>query len=130
MEVIGQAILNSRPVRWLTDRGMNSITRMAAERLRMLCIVFMVFLLVCDTLLLFSPGDWPRASPHYSVIQPVLTGGGERRAATVKPFGQAWDRLLADSMAKKQWDSLLRLRPGLMDTLRQLKKMDSALRGN
>lgn len=109
---------------------MNRIAQMAADRLRMLCIVFMVFLLICDTLLLFWPGDWSRASPHYSVIQPVRTGGAERRAATVRPFGQAWDRLMADSVAKRQWDSLLRLRPGLMDTLRQLKKMDSALGGN
>ncbi len=41
-------------------------------------------------------------------------------------FRAEWDSLLANPGVREHWDSLLRQRPGLRDTIRQLLQVDSA----
>jgi hypothetical protein len=67
------------------------------------------------------------AMPAYSGIRPVRTAGASP-PRTSKAFGIVWDKMMADSSIKSCWDSLVRVRPGLKDTVRRLTKMDSAAR--
>lgn len=128
VEMIGRAIMNCQVVRALTAKTRAYLTGVEAGRMRTLCIVLIAGMLLGNIVLLFRAGKPSRASPQCPVIRPVVTAGAERRPTAAKAFGQAWDSLMADPATKKQWDSLLRLRPGLRDTLGQLKRMDSAFR--
>jgi|SRR5579859_6094454 len=129
VETIGRAIMNCRPMKALTAKVKDILAQTDVERLRTLCIVLMASMLIGDVVLLIRTGDRMRAAPHYSVIRPVTTGGAERRQISAKTFGQVWDSLMANPVTKKRWDSLLQLRPGLRDTIRQMKRMDSAVSG-
>lgn len=129
VEAIGRAIGNCQPVRVLTAKVKDYLTQMDTHRLQTICMVFIVGLLIGDVVLLFQAGDRTRAAPHYSAIRPVTTTRADRRPAAVKAFGEVWDSLMAEPATKKRWDSLLRLRPGLRDTIRQLERMDSAVWG-
>lgn len=44
-----------------------------------------------------------------------------------QPFQLTWDSLMANPVIRENWDSLLRLRPGLADTVAQIRRMDSAI---
>jgi len=44
-----------------------------------------------------------------------------------EPFQLTWDSLMANRVIRESWDSLLRLRPGLADTVTQIRRMDSAI---
>jgi hypothetical protein len=70
-----------------------------------------------------------KTTPHYSAIKAVRTVGAARSLPPSKAFTVIWDSLMADQPTKRRWDSLIRLRPGLMDTVRRLQRMDSAVWG-
>jgi hypothetical protein len=62
--------------------------------------------------------------PRYETIRSVVT---ERfRMKPSVSFRAEWDSLLANPGVREHWDSLLRQRPGLRDTIRQLLQVDSA----
>jgi hypothetical protein len=129
VELISRALINSRLGRTLTAKMKEYLGRSGARRLQWGCIILLVGMLVGDVILLFRAGERPRAAPHYSAIRPAVTAGGQQRRPPVKAFGEVWDSLMADPVRKNSWDSLLRLRPGLRDTVRELERMDSAVSG-
>jgi hypothetical protein len=103
------------------------LARTGAGRLRTICIVLIIGMLFWDTLLLLRAGGRTRAAPHVTAIRPVTTVGVERRQPRIKTFGQVWDSMMTDEEKKRSWDSLLRVRPGLKDTITLLQRMDSAV---
>ena len=128
VESIGRAILNSWPVNVVTAKVRDFLEQTEVERLRTLCIVLMVSMFLGDLVLLGQIGR-TRTALHYSAIHVPTAAGAGRRQPAVKAFGLVWDSLMAEPATKERWDSLLQLRPGLRDTIRQLEKMDSAISG-
>ena len=126
MEMIGRVMVNSRAGKWVTEKVRKMIEQTEVDRLRMICIVLMTVLLIGDTVVLLHPGGMSRAAPAYSGMRPVKTAGAKRPPPESKGFGPVWDSLMADAETKRRWDSLLRMRPGLKDTVRWLERMDSA----
>jgi hypothetical protein len=129
VESIARAIMNSRPTKALVRRVRKHLAATEAERLRFICIMLMAGMLLGDVVLLFRVGDRARAAPNYSAIRTVTTVGAGQAPKNAKEFRQVWDSLMTDPKTKNRWDSLLRIRPGLSDTVRQLEKMDSAVPG-
>jgi hypothetical protein len=127
VDVIGRMLTKGRPARWLAAKVRTLIERTRVERLQVVCIILMADLLLGDVSLLLQPrGRWGM-EPHYTEIRTMRTGGGGRRELPGQSFAGALDSLLADSATRREWDSLLRIRPGLEDTIKRLKKMDSAV---
>lgn len=127
VEMIGRAMVNSRAGKWVTAKVRKMIEQTEGARLRVLCIVLIAAMLIGDTIILLRPGGGVSgAAPAYSVMRRVRPAGAKMRPPEGKGFGLVWDSLLADPETKSQWDSLLRVRPGLQDTVRWLKRMDSA----
>jgi hypothetical protein len=62
--------------------------------------------------------------PQYESIRSVVTERFQRKPSV--SFRAEWDSLLANPGIREHWDSLLRQRPGLRDTIRQLLQVDSA----
>jgi len=129
VESIARAIINSRPIKVLGCAVRKHLAATEAERLRFICIMLLAGMLVGDVILLFRVGDRARAAPNYSAIRTVTTVGARESPKNAKAFRQVWDSLMTDPKAKKKWDSLLRIRPGLSDTVQQLEKIDSAASG-
>jgi hypothetical protein len=129
MEVISRAIADNRLVTTLRTKVKERLAGIDATRVRQWCFILLAAMLVGDIVLLFRAGERSRAAPVYSVIRPVATGGEQPHRPAIKEFGVVWDSLMADSGSKAKWDSLLLVRPGLRDTVRQLQKMDSAVLG-
>lgn len=129
VEAIGRVIANCRPVRVMTAWLRERLARMEIGRLQAICLVFIAGMLLCDVVLLFQGGGRTRAAPPITVIRPVTTVGTERRQPRVKAFGEVWDSLMTDTGTKRSWDSLLRMRPGLRDTITLIQRMDSAVWG-
>lgn len=127
--MVSRAVMKSRVGRFLRGRIKEYLGRIGAERLRLWCIILMAAMLVGDIVLVLRTGERQRAEPHYSAIRLVATPREQPRRASVKAFGPVWDSLMADPVVKNSWDSLLRLRPGLRDTVRELQRMDSAASG-
>ena len=126
VEFMVRAIMECKPVKALKGKLSQCLGRMEVGELRTLCLVLIVSMLLVDVILIVRGGDRSRAAPHYSAIRPAITVSGERRQVSVKAFRVVWDSLMADPATERKWDSLLRLRPGLADTIKELKKMDSA----
>jgi hypothetical protein len=124
-ELIGRAIMNSRPMRALGDKIRRYDAQPEIERLRTSRKVIMACLVISNCLVLILSSERSQLAPHYANIRQVTTAGSERRPPPVKAFGPIWDSVMADPVVKKRWDSLVRLRPGLRDTIRQLQRMDS-----
>jgi hypothetical protein len=61
--------------------------------------------------------------PQYESIRSVVTERFRKKPST--SFRAEWDSLLANPGIREHWDSLLRQRPGLRDTIRQLLQVDS-----
>lgn len=128
VEMIGRAMVNSRVGKWVTANVKKMIEQTEGARLRVLCIVLIVALLIGDTIILLRPGGVSGVAPGYSVMRRVRPTGAKMRSPEGKGFGLVWDSLMADPETKCRWDSLLRVRPGLKDTVRWLERMDSAER--
>ncbi|HEY4064120.1 MAG TPA: hypothetical protein VGM30_19575 [Puia sp.] len=126
VEMIGKALVNSRVGKWMTVKVRMMIEQTEARQLRVLCIVLITAMLTADTIILLRPGSLSRAAPAYSVMRSVRTEGMRSRPPEGKGFGPVWDSLMAEPETKGRWDSLLRVRPGLKDTVRWLERMDSA----
>jgi hypothetical protein len=125
VELIYGAIMNCRMVRVWKAKVKGHLATTHPERMRRLCLLLMVGLLLSDVIMMIRADHRLWTMQHYSEIRPVTAAGAERRHPTGKAFGEIWDSLMADPASKQRWDSLLRLRPGLRDTLRQLERMDS-----
>jgi hypothetical protein len=128
VDAIARAIANCRPARAVAGRVKRILAQTEVERLTMLCIVLMVSMLIGDAVVLVRAGTRTRTELHYSVIRPVVVQGDRHLTPRAKSFFRRWDSLTNSQMLRDQWDSLLRLRPGLQDTLLRLAKLDSALR--
>lgn len=61
--------------------------------------------------------------PRYENIRSVVTERFRQKHSV--GFRAEWDSLLAGPGVRDHWDSLLRQRPGLRDTIRQLLQVDS-----
>ena len=125
MEMIGRVMVNSRVGKWVTAKVRKMIEQVEVGRLRMLCIALIVLMLVGDTIVLLRSGGRPSGGSDYSGMRPVMTAGTKRRTPESKGFGPVWDSLMADPETKCRWDSLLRVRPGLKDTVQWLERVDS-----
>jgi hypothetical protein len=129
VELIYGAIVNSRVVRAWKAKVKGRLATIHPARMRRFCLLLMVGLLLSDVIMMIRADHRLWTMLHYSDIRPVTVAGAERRHPTGKAFGEVWDSLMADPASKQRWDSLLRLRPGLRDTLRQLERMDSLTAG-
>jgi hypothetical protein len=127
--VVSAALWKSGLARRLKATARARLARIEARLVRRWCFILMAGMLMGDVILLLRAGKGSRAAPHYSVIRTVATVGEQQRHPTVKAFGLVWDSLLADPAVKRGWDSLLRVRPGLDDTVRELQRLDSAVSG-
>lgn len=128
MGAISRAVADSRLWRSLRAYVKKRLAGMDAGLVRRWCFILIAAMLVWDAVLVMQAGDRSRASPHYEAIQPGVTAGEPPRRPAAKAFGLVWDSLMADPAFKKDWDSLLLVRPGLRDTVRELQRMDSAAR--
>jgi hypothetical protein len=61
--------------------------------------------------------------PRYESIRSVVTERFRKKPSV--SFRAEWDSLLGNPGIREHWDSLLRQRPGLRDTIRQLLQVDS-----
>lgn len=66
--------------------------------------------------------------PHYESIRAMVTEGGAGGKKRGESFQKVFDSLLAIQENRDHWDSLMRERPGLADTLARLLQLDSAFR--
>ena len=125
MEVIKDAVAKSELARKLKAKVKERLARVEPKRLRRWCLGVMAAMLVWFVLLFAWTGVRCVTGPHYSAISPILTVGGRR--VPVKAFSTVWDSLMADSAMKRAWDSLLKVRPGLRDTVARLQCTDSEM---
>ena len=129
VELIAQAIKNSPPIKALGERIRWYSMRPEVERLRISCKMLMGLLMISTGMMLLQSSQRSLAELRYANIRQVTPAGLARPQPPTKSFGPIWDSLMADPAVKNRWDSLLRLRPGLRDTVRELQKMDSAVSG-
>lgn len=125
VESIGRMILNSVPGRLIAERIRRHYEKSEAEQLRTSCKVLMVCLVISNCMVLVLSSQRSQLSLRYANIRQVTAAAPAGRQPPVKAFGPIWDSVMADPVVKKRWDSLVRLRPGLRDTIRQLQRMDS-----
>lgn len=125
MEVIKDAVAKSELARKLKAKVKERLARVEPKRLRRWCLGVMAAMLVWFVLLFAWTGVRCVTGPHYSAISPILTVGGRR--FPVKAFATVWDSLMADPGTKRAWDSLLKVRPGLRDTVARLQRADSEM---
>lgn len=125
VEVIKDAVAKSELARKLKAKVKERLARVEPKRLRRWCLGVMAAMLVWFVLLFAWTGVRCVTGPHYSAISPILTAGGHR--VPVKAFATMWDSLMADPAMKLAWDSLLKMRPGLKDTVGKLQRADSEM---
>jgi len=125
VEVIKDAVAKSELARKLKAKVKERLARVEPKRLRRWCLGVMAAMLVWFVLLFAWTGVRCVTGPHYSAISPILTVGGRR--FPVKAFATVWDSLMADPGTKRAWDSLLKVRPGLRDTVARLQRADSEM---
>jgi len=123
VEVIRDAVAKSELARKLKAKVKERLARVEPKRLRRWCLGVMAAMLVWFVLLFAWTGVRCVTGPHYSAISPILTVGGRR--VPVKAFSTVWDSLMADPAMKRAWDSLMKVRPGLKDTVERLQRIDS-----
>ena len=109
------------------------VARIKPGTLRKYCIAFLLIGGLGEWWLIHAALEDRVPVVHYTAIRPVVTAGNSRKGDGQREAGdcfrQRWDSLLRNPAARSYWDSLVRARPGLADTLRQLEAMDSALKG-
>lgn len=125
MEVIRDSVAKSELARKLKAKVKERLARIEPKRLRRWCLGVMAAMLVWFVLLFAWTGVRCVTGLHYSAISPILTVGGRR--VPVKAFATVWDSLMADPAMKRAWDSLLKVRPGLRDTVARLQRADSEM---
>lgn len=123
VEVIGRSISNCRPVRSMVEKLKHWLAKADISQGQAIRLMVGIGGLI---VLLVLIGLGGRRTPHYSAIEAVKTLDAQPKQPRAKAFTVIWDSLMADPGAKRRWDSLIRMRPGLMDTVRQLERMDSA----
>ncbi|HEV9038251.1 MAG TPA: hypothetical protein VGQ51_16565 [Puia sp.] len=125
VELIGKAIANSRPVRSVVQKLKHWLVQADISQGQAIRMMMAIGGLIVILVLI---GLGRHMAPHYSAIQPVVTLSRAPQQPRAKAFTVLWDSLMADPATKRRWDSLITLRPGLMDTVRRLERMDSAVR--
>jgi hypothetical protein len=123
VEVTRDAVAKSELARKLKAKVKERLARVEPKRLRRWCLGVMAGMLIWDVVLLSDAGARSSAVGHFSAISSVATVDGHR--PPVKAFGTVWDCLMADPAMKLAWDSLLKVRPGLRDTVARLQRSDS-----
>ena len=108
---------------WLSFRA----ARLSRSRLALWCIVFFLVTGLGQTWILVRGLRGGRPFHAQPAAEPVLV---LQRAGSERPVVR--DSVLSRLRALKgdtRWDSLLKARPGLADTVRMLERMDSAVWG-
>ena len=125
MEVIEVTIKNSRMTGVLKEKLKDWLVRMGPRRIRKGCFMVLAMMCIGDVVLICTtkpslPSDYPLL-----IVREEAVVRAKRRAAE-SAFSKEWDRLMMDTAMKRSWEALVKNRPGLADTLQQLRLMDSA----
>ena len=93
--------------------------------------LLLLAVILIGVLLLIRQGEWGWNS-RYKVssglqIRKLMMRYEREERLIHQPFQLTWDSLMANRVVRESWDSLLRLRPGLADTVTQIRRMDSAI---
>ena len=125
MEVIGVTIKNSRMTDVLTEKLKKWLMRMGPRRIRNGCLLALAMMCIGEVVLINT------TDPSLPSVYPLLIIRGEaavraKRQAAASAFSKEWDRLMMDTVMKRSWEALVKMQPGLADTLQQLRGMDSA----
>jgi hypothetical protein len=123
---LGRAIRENERVKEVVSRMRKRLVRLGPERVRRYLLWLLLIFLAGEFWLAWSADDSRGRFPHYSVIPAANVGRMRERRGQGSCFGSVWDSLMADTAIKGNWERLVKLRPGLMDTVNQLKRMDSA----
>lgn len=126
---ITETIAKSELAKKLKAKVKARLERVEPGRVRRWCIAIIVMLLIWDGVLVARIGHRLWGVPRIDVIQAATTIGSQRQPPVRKTFLAAWDSLMADPATRDRWDSLVKVRPGLIDTLRMLHGMDSGRSG-
>src|SRR6185437_10567945 len=129
VEVIRDAVAKSELAKKLKAKVKERLARVEPKRLRRWCIVAVTVLLIGDVAMLVRVGEHRWAGPGFSAIRPVSTVGGQVQRPRARAFAAEFDSLLEGSKTRGAWDSLLKVRPGLRDTLALLRRADSSAVG-
>lgn len=129
VEVITEAVAKSELAKKLKAKVKERLARIEPKRLRRWCIVALTMLLLWDVALLVRVGEHRWAGPGFSAIRTVSTVGDQERRPPARSFLATWDSLMLNRETKRAWDSLLKVRPGLSDTLAELGRKDSVVFG-
>ena len=98
-------------------------TRIKKGRLRWYVLAALVALWVGETWFCTSLFGPIGRVPQFESIRSVVTERFRNKPSA--SFRAGWDSLLANPGIREHWDSLVRQRPGLRDTIRQLLQVDS-----
>src|SRR5580692_3511110 len=123
---LGRAIRESDWVQDVVWQIRKWLVQLGPERARRYLVWLLLIFLAGEVWMALSTNDPRKKMQFYSVIHAASLGQAKDRARPVASFGSVWDRLMADTEIRRKWDSLVKGRPGLLDTVNQLKRMDSA----
>ena len=119
------AITRCRQAKALETKARRILAMIPLPRLLMGCLILIVGLLVGDFVLVVNAlSGHPFSTPHYSKIRLFTGTGKDRREVPWSVYDAKMDSLRADP----RWKELDQIRPGLEDTLREIERMDSAMR--
>jgi hypothetical protein len=125
VELIGETIKNSRMTGMLKEKLKDWLMCMGPRRIRKGCLMVLAMMCIGDVVLICT------TEPSLPSDYPLLIIRGEaavraKRQAAASAFSKEWDRLMMDTAMKRSWEALVKIRPGLADTLQHLRGMDSA----
>jgi len=125
VEAIERAIMSCLPVRALAAKTRDYLAGVSATRLKNICVVVIMGMLVWDAVLMFQAVSSSGTIPRYTLIHPARTVGSQGRQPDENGFLRFLDSVETDRAARKKIDSLLMARPGLVDSVRWLEQMAS-----
>ncbi|HET6256689.1 MAG TPA: hypothetical protein VFE32_21620 [Puia sp.] len=123
MQLLSRAVRDSTLMTNLALNIRERTAKIKPGRLRWYCLGALLALWAGETWFcttLFGPIG---KIPHYESIRPMVT---EKGGNTPVLSFREWDSVLANPGVRKHWDSLLRQRQGLADSIKQLLRLDVA----
>jgi hypothetical protein len=111
-----ERVLRRRISAWLAARA----RRLSPVRLRWMCFAFVLLAGLWYTWLLVEGLRGTSASPGVDSIRMVTPLGRAWRLGPRESLRRVLDSVQADPVLSRRWDSLLRVRPGLGDSVRRV----------